>query len=35
MKAFALFAAIWCVLIGSPGVAAFILVLVALGVFDK
>lgn len=35
MKAFAFIAAMWCVLIGHPGVAIIVLVLILLGAFDE
>lgn len=34
MKTLAFIAAMWCVLIGSPGVALVVLGLILLGVFD-
>lgn len=35
MKAFAFIAAMWCVVIGHPGVALFVLFLILLGAFDE
>lgn len=35
MKAFALAAAMWCVVIDSPGLALVVLGLILLGVFDE
>ncbi|AWY04305.1 hypothetical protein HOT39_gp03 [Escherichia phage LL5] len=35
MKTFAFVAAMWCVVIDSPGVALVVLGLILLGVFDE
>lgn len=35
MKAFAFVAAMWCMVIGHPGVTLVICVLILLGVFDE
>lgn len=35
MKTFAFIAAMWCVLIGHPGVALIVLGLILLGAFDE